>query len=193
MKETINKIKEKKILSKIIAKVFTIETLKNVIFFLVLYIGISWFMGRGLIGSGTEAPTFKLKNLQGKEFSLNDLKGRESVIYFWATWCSVCKVNIPLLNHEADDSPDFISIVADSDNLKKVKEVVKDKEIEFPVLLANSKVLLEYKIVSFPTTYFIDKNGRIALADKGLLSPMGLWWRKLWAKIYGLFQKNLQI
>ncbi|MEK6657188.1 MAG: redoxin domain-containing protein, partial [Nitrospirota bacterium] len=69
---------------------------------------------------GETAPDFNLKDLEGKDVSLKDFKGKVVFINFWATWCSPCKKEFPELNkfYETYKDNDLVVLAVNSD-LKK--------------------------------------------------------------------------
>lgn len=162
----------------------------NIVIFAVLFFLITSWQTRNLISSGTQAPGFDLKTIKGDQVQLKDFSGRRVIIYFWATWCPVCKNNISLLNwmydfsyNSAQSDPVFLSIVLDGKNINQVKTIAKEKDIRFPVLLADETLARKYRLRSYPTTYFISANGQVSSQDSGFLTPMGAWWRGLWARM----------
>ena len=148
-----------------------------------IYAGVTGWMTRTLLASGKTAPGFALQDLKGKTYRLKDFKGKQVVIHFWATWCGVCKTNIPVLKWMASSyrtNPVFLTVVQDSKNLKKILEIYRLRKLNYPVLLAQTSMLRNYRVSQFPTTYFIDRNGRVFSKDVGFISPIGFWWRT-WA------------
>ncbi len=62
--------------------------------------------------AGKPAPDLKLKDLDGKDVSLGDLKGKVVLVNFWATWCDPCQVEIPwLIDMEAKYGPRGFTVV----------------------------------------------------------------------------------
>lgn len=181
-----------KIKFKKFKKLKIIRLLMNLLIFLSIFVlvsvSIGVFQNRNMLDTGIAAPGFKLRSLSREKFDLEKFQGKIVILHFWATWCRVCKMNIPLLNTLASHykkDPVLVSVVADSQNLNKINSIYKEKNISYPVLLADQKILREYKINTFPTTYFINSSGMIGLRDSGLLSPFGLWWRILWLRTLG--------
>jgi tetratricopeptide (TPR) repeat protein/peroxiredoxin len=115
---------------------------------------------------GTTAPEFRLKDLKGAEVSLSDFKGKAVLLDFWATWCHPCRDEMPEFQrlHAESAGKDVAIVTIDSDEpLETVARYVGKEKFTFPVLLGKgSDVVARYSITAFPTTFAIDKNGRIA-------------------------------
>ncbi len=152
----------------------------QLIVILLLYIVVISWMTSSLLAYGKTAPHFALKDLKGKTHSLQQYRGKQIVLHFWATWCGVCKTNMPVLKWMASayqKDPVLLSVVQDSHNLKKIREIQRAKGISYPILLATRAMLKSYRVSQFPTTYFIDKHGRVFSKDVGFITPFGFWWR----------------
>lgn len=110
---------------------------------------------------GMKAPDFELKNLSGERVKLSDYMGKKVIVNFWATWCPPCKAEIPDLQRYYTEAGDEVQILAvNIDPQNDVKKFVADTKVTFPVLLDDKdSVNRLYKILSIPTTYFIDEEG----------------------------------
>ncbi len=162
----------------------------NLGIFVLFYLGIMFYQNRALIANGQVAPSFQLTSLSGKKYSLAQFKGKRVILHFWATWCPVCKANISvfrLIQGSYNDDPIFLSVVSDGHRLARIRQIKKEKKINYPILLGSPKIVKDYKVNRFPTTYFIDKKGRIASKDSGFLTPIGIWWRSLWIAVRAWF------
>ena len=53
--------------------------------------------GKDLLAAGTVAPSFTLKDINGKSVSLSDFRGKQVVLHFWASWCPDCREETPQL------------------------------------------------------------------------------------------------
>lgn len=110
---------------------------------------------------GMKAPDFELKNLEGDTVKLSDYTGKKVILNFWATWCPPCKAEIPDFQRYYTEAGDEVQILAvNIDPQNDVKKFVTDTKVTFPVLLdEKDSVNRLYKILTIPTTYFIDEEG----------------------------------
>ncbi|TDL91938.1 redoxin domain-containing protein [Vibrio vulnificus] len=115
---------------------------------------------------GAKAPNFSLKTLDGKQVELSDYKGKKVMLNFWATWCPPCKKEMPDMEKYTQQVGDDVVVLAvNIDPENDVQAFVEDNGITFTIPLdsqsAKNPVNERYKILSIPTTYFIDKEGII--------------------------------
>jgi peroxiredoxin len=119
----------------------------------------------------TKAIDFKLKDLNGQELSLSDLKGKKVFLNFWATWCPPCKAEMPeieKLYQETKDTDLVIVAVEIGEPLDTVKPFIENNKYNFKVLLdPDQSVATKYNITSIPTSYFIDTEGNIVSKHVG--------------------------
>jgi len=121
---------------------------------------------------GQIAPNFTLQTLDGKTFTLAELKGKKVVLNFWASWCPPCKEEMPHLQkyYEQEAEKDNAVIVAvnithaerEMDQVKTVQQFVDSFGLTFPIpLMEEEGVDQLYQIISIPSTFMIDTEGRI--------------------------------
>jgi peroxiredoxin len=121
------------------------------------------------------APAFTLKDADGKTVSLEDYKGKVVLLNFWATWCGPCKIEIPwFVDFEQkykDKGFSVIGVSMDEDGWNAVKPFLAEEKVNYRILLGNDSVGTLYGGVdSLPTTFVIDRDGRIAATHIGLVS-----------------------
>ncbi|MBS2969112.1 TlpA family protein disulfide reductase [Metabacillus sp. KIGAM252] len=124
---------------------------------------------------GNAAPEFTLPQLDGGNVQLSDYKGKKVILNFWATWCPPCKKEIPELKEISVEYDQEVVILAvnytvSEANESSVKKFVKDQKMQFPVLMdPEADVLTQYKVFSYPTTYFLDEKGVIQKVQRNMV------------------------
>jgi thiol-disulfide isomerase/thioredoxin len=131
---------------------------------------------------GKTAPALTLADLNGNKVSLTNYKGRPLVVDFWATWCGPCKVEIPWFEklHEQYASQGLEILGVSTDDLDRddpaklftqkrdIADFVSKMHMNYPVLLGEDAVEDKWGIDAMPTTFFIDRNGKIVASTIGL-------------------------
>jgi thiol-disulfide isomerase/thioredoxin len=122
---------------------------------------------------GAMAPDFTLTALDGKPQSLSQYRGKAVIINFWASWCEPCKAEMPLIEEYAEKYPSQLVVLGlNSEETALVAQSFVDSlKIKFPILLDSNGVVSDlYRVDGFPTSIFIDSNGRIQAEQVGSLS-----------------------
>lgn len=92
-----------------------------------------------IVAVGDKAPDFDFTTIEGEEKRLSDYKGKVVVLQFTASWCGVCRKEMPHLEKEVwlpNKDKDFVLIGVDRDEpLEKVKEFIAKMETTYPIAL----------------------------------------------------------
>ncbi len=122
-----------------------------------------------------DAPDFTVLDRDGNEVKLSDFRGKPVVLNFWATWCHYCKVEMPDFDKASRNYPQvqFLMVNATDgvqETMEMARQYVEDQGFTFPVFYDTSlEALTAYRITSFPTTFFIDGEGKIIARGMGML------------------------
>jgi thiol-disulfide isomerase/thioredoxin len=106
---------------------------------------------------------------------LSDYRNKVVLLNFWATWCGPCKIEIPWFKELEQDYKDrgfaVLGVSMDEDGWDAVKPFVKDLGVNYRILLGTDIVAQMYGGVNaLPTSFLIDRQGRIASVHLGLVS-----------------------
>ena len=152
-----------------------------IIIFVILMI-FSWWQNRGTLpASGQSAPEFTLTALDGTSHQLRQYQGKQVLLYFFAPWCSVCRLSAGNLNNlraaRNEDELLILMVALSYENNAEVEGFVTDLDLKVPVLLGTNQQLQDYQIVGFPTYYVIDKAGNLINKSMGYSTELGLRYR----------------
>jgi thiol-disulfide isomerase/thioredoxin len=133
------------------------------------------------------APAFALDDLSGKKVSLASYRGKALLINFWATWCGPCQVETPWLvelrNKYAAQGFEVLGVDTEGDDLEandkagwakaeaNANKFVTEMKVNYPVLLDGDSISRDYGgLDDLPTSFFVDRNGKVVAVQVGLTS-----------------------
>jgi peroxiredoxin len=124
------------------------------------------------IGPGARAPEYHMTTLAGDSVKISDYRGKVLVLNVWATWCEPCVREMPQLQalHEnlASEGVEVVGVSVDYGADKPVLEFVDRFDLTFPILRDPSgDIQTAYAIGGLPTTFVIDRDGRIRQREVG--------------------------
>lgn len=114
---------------------------------------------------GAPAPDFELTDLDGNVVRLSDYRGKAVLVNFWATWCGPCKAEMPLLQDRYTtlrNSGLVILAVNIGEDEALVRPYVEDLGLDFAIVLdPELAVNDEYRVLGYPTTITVDRDGNV--------------------------------
>ncbi|MBL8078603.1 MAG: TlpA family protein disulfide reductase [Anaerolineales bacterium] len=124
------------------------------------------------------APELDLVALNGVPVSLADYRGSVVLVNLWATWCPPCRQEMPTLQAFYDRYKDdgFVLIAIDQEETREVVQpFVEEFDLTFPIWLdIDYLAQREFKTMSLPSSYVVDRNGRVKLMWIGSISKANL-------------------
>jgi thiol-disulfide isomerase/thioredoxin len=125
-----------------------------------------------MVKEGMQVPLgsyqWKLTDLENRSFDFENQRGRVILVNFWATWCPPCVAEMPSMQDLYNDYGDKVTFMfVTSDDRQKVENFLKRKNLDLPVYYPASETPETLKSKLLPTTYIINKEGKIVVAETG--------------------------
>lgn len=126
-------------------------------------------------GTRNEAADFELEDASGQKLKLSDLRGKVVLLNFWATWCGPCKIEIPWFVEMEREFKDqgfaVVGVSMDEDGWDAVKPFMADMKVNYRMVLGTEEMAQLYgSVQSLPTSFVIDRNGKVASVHVGIVS-----------------------
>ncbi len=128
-----------------------------------------------LAHSATKMPSFTLEDvLTGKDVNSKSFAGKSLLVTFFATWCPPCIQEIPnLIEVQNEFGPKEFSVVAlsmDQEGSAVVKRMVEKKKINYPVIMADSRVTRDFGgVYGIPTSFLVNRRGNVVKKYTGYI------------------------
>lgn len=124
---------------------------------------------------GEQAPAFSLKDKDGKVFSAESMKGKIIVLNFWATWCPPCRAEIPAFKSVYEKykgkGVEIVGVSLDHKGWDVIRPFLDQHKINYPVVLGGADIAKAYgNVRSIPTTFIIDRKGKVIDSHVGAMS-----------------------
>jgi thiol-disulfide isomerase/thioredoxin len=124
------------------------------------------------------SPELDLVTLDGSPVSLSSYRGSVVLVNLWATWCPPCRQEMPTLQafYEKYKDDGFVLIGIDQEETAEVvRPFVDEFKLTFPIWLDKDYLAQkEFKTMSLPSSYVIDRNGQVRLMWIGSISMSNL-------------------
>lgn len=151
------------------------------LFYILILLGFT--LGLAVYKANGYKANIELQKMQtAGPVPLSNKSGSNKIVYFWATWCGVCKANEAFIKKNYSWfngrlNAELYSVEEGSGEKEKVEEYIKEHELPYPVIIGNEKFLQENGITGFPTTLFINSKNEVKFVDMGILNPISFYIR----------------
>lgn len=123
------------------------------------------------------APDFTVYDADGNEVHLSDFQGKPVVLNFWATWCTYCKMHLPVFEDAYQTYGEDIHFLmvnltdGSRETVESASSYIEENSYSFPVYYDTSYgAAIAYGTSSIPVTYFIDAEGHAIVYGMGALN-----------------------
>ncbi len=129
-----------------------------------------------LLGAAQSVPAgdWKLKDKDGKSYTLAGQQGKWVLVNFWAPWCPPCLEEMPGFNILQKKHTDLqvIGVAVMYSKKKEVLDVVREKSLSYPIVLGNESIASDFgEISGLPTSFLYSPTGKLVGRHEGPLSP----------------------
>jgi len=107
---------------------------------------------------------FTLTDLQGKTWSLGQLRGKVVMVNFWATWCPPCQKEMPDLQalYSRFKDQGFVILALSDEEVGKVQPFITQRQITYPILLdPGGKVAESFRVEGIPKSFVYNREGKL--------------------------------
>ena len=106
---------------------------------------------------------FTLQDLDGRTWTLKQLRGKVVLVNFWATWCPPCRKEMPDLEtlYDRFKNQGLVILSISDEEAGKVKPFIAERKIQYPVLLDGGKVHQLFQVEGIPKSFVYDRDGKL--------------------------------
>lgn len=121
----------------------------------------------------TPVASFTVRDLDGRTITNQSLRGKMTIVNFWATWCPPCRAEMPdlvKLQERYRDQLLIIGISQDEGSPASVKEFAISRNLNYPIVMSTPELEQIFSgVAAIPTSFIIDPEGRIVQKHVGML------------------------
>lgn len=152
----------------------------SVAIYAIIVTAVLWWQHRDMLAlnHSLDTPKINLLKVSGEPFSYSfNNAEKDTLVYFFAPWCSVCHAsidNIEEVKKSLLKDLNIIVIALDWRTVEEVEEFLSQHKLSMPVVLGTRKIQQDFRVSAFPSYYLISKNGDIKARNKGYTTEYGM-------------------
>lgn len=148
--------------------------------FALIYFSVRAWQQRTLVEG--PAPLLHAETLNGAEFNLSAPRDRPVLVYFWATWCAVCRLEQGAIESVAADHA-VVGVALQSGSASEVTKYLNDHGLKVTVINdPDGAIARRWGVRVTPTSFVVDTQGTIRFRETGYTSELGMRARLWWAQ-----------
>lgn len=157
-----------------------LSLLLQILLFVVIFIAILSWQQKDMLANDEPIESFTLKDLTDQPHTLFHNAGdKKTLLYFFAPWCSICRISMPSLNTLDKEKTNIYVIALSYDSKEQVQSFMQDIDYQGSVLLGNPQIAKRFKVSAFPSYYVLNSEHKVIHKGLGLSSSIALWWHTL--------------
>ena len=127
-----------------------------------------------LVANPSPLPAFSMRDLDGRTITSDDLRGKVTLVNFWATWCGPCRAEIPDLIKLQARYPDHLQVIGvstDEGPVQIVEDFATEFGINYPIVIHTPELNRAFPgVMALPTSFIVDPEGRVVRTHVGLIN-----------------------
>ncbi len=145
----------------------------EVLLFIILIMGVRAWQQRDIV-TGL-APPLNGVLLDGKSFVLPDKPVQPMLVYFWASWCPMCRAQQGSIESLSQDNQNVITVAMQSGSSGAVQQYMREQGVSYPVINdSEGQVSATWGVQAVPASFIIDTDGKIRYVEIGYTTEIGL-------------------
>jgi peroxiredoxin len=160
----------------LVTRLFSRRSLKLLLVYALIFVGSAFlgnlWMTRDQISG--PLPAFNAVDLSGDTVQFDSISGKPLLLYFFAEWCPICKLQNPVISALQQDYA-VLGIAMQSGNNSSVKQYIADQDIGFRVINdENGQISRSFRVNGVPAAFIVNPKGLIQYSTRGYSSEIGL-------------------
>lgn len=140
---------------------------------LLIYAGVQVFQTRNA-AAGVAPEISAVSTHGGGPVQLSSYRGKPVMLHFWATWCGVCKAEQDNVQALSRDVP-VLTVASRSGGAAEVARYLSEQGLKVEALLDPQGLLASrFGVGAYPTTFFLDREGRVRHVTVGYTTALGM-------------------